>query len=225
MGRIEFHNVTKRYPSGFNALKDVSLAFEEGSMWFLTGHSGAGKTTLLKLLLCVTPPTQGQIRVNDVNISQLNARNLRYYRQHLGTVFQDHNLLTARTVFDNVALPLRVHGMSERDLGKRVRAALTRVGLLQRESLLPTQLSVGEQQRVGIARAVVSRPKILLADEPTGNLDPELSRDIMALFQQFNQAGATVIVASHDRNLIRSMDKPVVELSHGEVAYGDAHAA
>lgn len=224
LGRIEFHNVTMRYPSGFDALKDVSVLFEEGSMTFLTGHSGAGKTTLLKLLLCVTRPSQGRILVNEVNISQLDARNLRHYRQHVGTVFQDHNLLAARSVFDNVALPLRVLGMSERDLGKRVRAALTRVGLLQRESLLPAQLSVGEQQRVGIARAVVSRPKILLADEPTGNLDPELSRDIMALFQQFNLLGATVIVASHDRNLIRSMDKPVVELSHGELTYGGTYA-
>ena len=224
MGRIELHNVTKRYPSGFDALKDVSLVFEEGSMCFLTGHSGAGKTTLLKLLLCVARPTQGQILVNDVNIGQLSARHLRHYRQHLGTVFQDHNLLAARTVFDNVALPLRVQGMGERDLGRRVRAALTRVGLLQRESLLPAQLSIGEQQRVGIARAVVSRPKILLADEPTGNLDPELSRDIMALFQQFNLMGATVIVASHDRNLIRSMDKPVVELFQGEVVHGGEYA-
>ncbi len=220
MGQIEFHNVYMRYPSGFEALKDVSLVLEEGSMTFLTGHSGAGKTTLLKLLLCVTRPTQGQILVNDVNISQLGSRQLHYYRQNLGAVFQDHNLLGARTVFDNVALPLRVAGMGERDVGRRVRAALTRVGLLQRESLLPMQLSIGEQQRVGIARAVVSRPKILLADEPTGNLDPELSRDIMALFQQFNHVGATVIVASHDRSLIESMDKPVVELDHGVLLRG-----
>ena len=215
MGRIEMHNVYKRYPNGFEALKDVSVFFEEGSMTFLTGHSGAGKTTLLRLLLCLDRPTQGQILVNNVNISQIGARQLPYYRQNLGAVFQDHNLLAERTVFDNVALPLRVSGMAEREVGRRVRAVLTRVGLLQRESMLPTQLSIGEQQRVGIARAVVIRPKILLADEPTGNLDPELSRDIMALFHRFNQVGATVIVASHDRSLIESLNKPVVEIDHG----------
>ncbi|MXW51453.1 MAG: cell division ATP-binding protein FtsE [Gammaproteobacteria bacterium] len=215
MGRIEFLNVYKRYPSGFEALRDLSVVFEEGSMTFLTGHSGAGKTTCLKLLLCLDNPTHGQILVNGVNVSRLSARRLPHYRQNLGAVFQDHKLLAARSVFDNVALPLRVSHMREREVRRRVSAALNRVGLLERESLLPMQLSTGEQQRVGIARAVVRRPKILLADEPTGNLDPELSQDIMALFQGFNEVGATVIVASHDRALIESLDNPVVELSHG----------
>ena len=215
MGRIEFLNVYKRYPSGFEALRDLSVVFEEGSMTFLTGHSGAGKTTCLKLLLCLDQPTHGEILVNGVNVSRLSARRLPHYRQNLGAVFQDHKLLAARSVFDNVALPLRVSHMREREVRRRVSAALNRVGLLERESLLPMQLSTGEQQRVGIARAVVSRPKVLLADEPTGNLDPELSADIMALFQGFNEVGATVIVASHDRALIESLDNPVVELSHG----------
>ncbi len=184
-------------------------------MTFLTGHSGAGKTTFLKLLLCLDRPTRGRITVNGVDVGNLKARGLAWYRRGLGAVFQDHHLLTARSVFENVALPLRVAGMGERDVGRRVRAALTRVGLLERESMLPEQLSTGEQQRVGIARAVVIRPRVLIADEPTGNLDPELSRDIMALFQQFNQVGATVIVASHDLQLIGSLNQRVVELSHG----------
>ena len=205
----------KRFDNGFEALRDVSLSFEEGSMTFLTGHSGAGKTTFLKLLLCLDRPTRGRITVNGVDLGNLKARGLAWYRRGLGAVFQDHHLLTARSVFENVALPLRVAGMGERDVGRRVRAALTRVGLLERESMLPVQLSTGEQQRVGIARAVVIRPRVLIADEPTGNLDPELSRDIMALFQQFNQVGATVIVASHDLQLIGSLNQRVVELSHG----------
>ena len=217
MGQIEFHSVLKRFDNGFEALRDVSLSFEEGSMTFLTGHSGAGKTTFLKLLLCLDSPTRGQILVNGVDLGNLKASGLAWYRRGLGAVFQDHHLLTARSVFENVAMPLRVAGMRERDVVRRVRAALTRVGLLERESMLPVQLSTGEQQRVGIARAVVIRPRVLIADEPTGNLDPELSRDIMALFQQFNQVGATVIVASHDLQLIGSLNQRIVELSHGAV--------
>ncbi len=217
MGRIEFHHVSRRFDNGFEALKDVSAEFEEGSMTFLTGHSGAGKSTFLRLLLCLDRPSRGQILVNGVNVTQLNPRRLPYYRQNLGAVFQDHHLLGHRTVYDNVALPLRVLGMRERDVGRRVRAALSRVGLLEREALLPTTLSTGEQQRVGIARAVVIRPKILLADEPTGNLDPELSRDIMGLFQQFNQVGTTVIIASHDRDLIESLGHRIIELSLGAI--------
>ena len=217
MGQIEFHGVFKRFDNGFEALRDLSVSFEEGSMAFLTGHSGAGKSTFLKLLLCLGRPTRGRILVNGVDLGTLNAKGLSWYRQGLGAVFQDHHLLTARTVFENVALPLRVAGMRERDVGRRVRAALGRVGLLEREYLLPTQLSTGEQQRVGIARAVAVRPRILIADEPTGNLDPELSRDIMALFEQFNQVGATVIVASHDLQLIGSLGQRIVELSHGAI--------
>jgi cell division transport system ATP-binding protein len=215
VGQIEFRQVTRRFDNGQEGLRELSVSFDEGSMTFLTGHSGAGKSTFLKLLLCLDRPTRGQILVNGVNLAQISPRRLAAYRQHLGAVFQDHHLLAGRSVYDNVALPLRVAGYKERDVARRVRAALSRVGLLNKESLLPRYLSTGEQQRVGIARAVVSRPKILLADEPTGNLDPELSRDIMYLFRQFHQVGSTVIVASHDRDLIESMGMRTIELSQG----------
>ena len=224
VGQIEFHRVTKRFDNGQEGLKELSATFDEGSMTFLTGHSGAGKSTFLKLLLCLDRPTRGQILVNGVNVTQIASRRLAYYRQHLGAVFQDHHLLAGRSVFDNVALPLRVAGYRERDVARRVRAALTRVGLLSKEALFPRYLSTGEQQRVGIARAVVTRPKILLADEPTGNLDPELSRDIMELFRQFHQVGTTVIVASHDKDLIESMGMRIIELSHGTMV-GDVPAS
>jgi cell division transport system ATP-binding protein len=218
LGSIEFHHVTKRFESGAEALRDVSVRFDEGSMTFLTGHSGAGKSTFLRLLLRLERPTRGQILVNDVNICQLPEARLPRYRQRIGAVFQDHHLLSHRSVFDNVALPLRVAGMREREAGRRVRAALSAVSLLDKERLYPGHLSTGEQQRVGIARAVVNRPRILLADEPTGNLDPDLSRDIMDLFRQFHQVGTTVIVASHDHALIESLGVPIVQLSHGRLA-------
>ncbi len=195
----------------------MSVAFDEGSMTFLTGHSGAGKSTFLKLLLRLDRPSRGQILVNEVNIGQLAESRLPGYRQQIGAVFQDHHLLGHRSVFDNVALPLRVAGMREREAGRRVRAALSAVSLLDKERLFPGHLSTGEQQRVGIARAVVNRPRILLADEPTGNLDPELSRDIMDLFRQFHQVGTTVIIASHDQALIESMGVRIVVLSHGKL--------
>ncbi len=225
MSQIEFHQVSKRFENGHEALRDITAAFEAGSMTFLTGHSGAGKSTFLKLLLCLDRPTRGQILVNGVNVTQIPPVRLAHYRQNLGAVFQDHHLLTHRTVFENVALPLRVAGLKEKDIGKRVRAALSRVGLLSKEGLFPRYLSTGEQQRVGIARAVVTRPKILLADEPTGNLDPALSRDIMQLFERFHQVGTTVIVASHDRELIETMDARIIELSHGAVVRDEAESA
>lgn len=217
MAFIELRGVTKRHANGFEALRDIHVGFDAGSMTFLTGHSGAGKSTFLRLLLRMEQATRGQIHVNGVNITQLPDSRLPYYRRHIGAVFQDHHLLAGRSVFENVAVPLRVLGMPEKDLGRRVRAALTRVGLLEKERLLPQHLSTGEQQRVGIARAVANRPKILLADEPTGNLDPELSRDIMALFEQFHQVGTTVIVASHDRELILESGKRIIELAGGRV--------
>jgi len=225
MSQIEFHQVSKRFENGHEALRDITAAFEAGSMTFLTGHSGAGKSTFLKLLLCLDRPTRGQILVNGVNVTQIPPVRLAHYRQNLGAVFQDHHLLTHRTVFENVALPLRVAGLKEKDIGKRVRAALSRVGLLSKEGLFPRYLSTGEQQRVGIARAVVTRPKILLADEPTGNLDPALSRDIMQLFERFHQVGTTVIIASHDRELIETMDARIIELSHGAVVRDEAESA
>ena len=224
MDSIEFQHVTKRFDNGMEALCEVSVTFEQGSMAFLTGHSGAGKSTFLKLLLRLDTPTRGKILVNGVNIAQLPVRRLSRYRQNLGAVFQDHHLLASRTVFENVALPLRVAGMRDRNIGRRVRAALSRVSLLDKERLFPGYLSTGEQQRVGIARAVVNRPKVLLADEPTGNLDPALSKDIMQLFRQFNQVGTTVIVASHDRELIGAMGVRIIELAHGAVIRDDGDA-
>jgi cell division transport system ATP-binding protein len=219
---IEFHHVTKRFDNGYEALKNVSVKFPEGSMSFITGHSGAGKSTFLKLLLLLDLPTRGQILVNDINIGRLSSRRLPRYRQHLGAVFQDHHLLVNRAVYENVALPLRVSGMRNKDISRRVRAALSRVGLLAKEKLFPSHLSTGEQQRVGIARAIVNRPKVLLADEPTGNLDPDLSRDIMRLFLDFHQVGTTVIVASHDHELIDSMGVRIIELRDGELMRDDA---
>ena len=222
MSGIEFHHVAKRFDNGSEALKDVTVSFPEGSMAFLTGHSGAGKSTFLKLLLRLDRPTRGQILVNNVNIAGIANRKLPAYRQHLGAVFQDHHLLSHRTVYENVALPLRVAGYRERDIGKRVRAALSAVGLLEKERMQPTVLSTGEQQRVGIARAVVNRPRVLLADEPTGNLDPALSRTVMDLLRQFNSVGTTVIVASHDRELIEEMGVRIIELAEGSVIYDSA---
>lgn len=217
MGHIELQHITKRFDNGHEALADVSVEFAEGSMTFLTGHSGAGKSTFLKLLLRADVPTRGRVLVNGVDIAQIPLSRLPRYRQNFGVVFQDHHLLAQRTVFDNVAIPLRVLGMREREIARRVRAALTRVELLGKESLFPGHLSTGEQQRVGIARAVVARPKILLADEPTGNLDPELSIHVMDLFARFNQVGTTVIVASHDVALIESMGLRMLNLQQGRV--------
>ena len=219
MSQIEFRDVSKRFDSGTEALRSISVSFEEGSMTFLTGHSGAGKSTFLRLLLRLDVPTRGQIFVNGVNIAQLPDKRIPPYRQNVGAVFQDHHLLPHRTVYDNVAVPLRGGGMVERDVARRARAALSSVGLLEKENVLPRQLSTGEQQRVGIARAVVNRPKLLLADEPTGNLDPELSKGIMRLFEQFQEVGTTVIIASHERELIAAMGKPIVELSRGAIAH------
>ncbi|MBV1906367.1 MAG: cell division ATP-binding protein FtsE [Pseudomonadales bacterium] len=217
MSEIELRNVTRRFDSGIEALGNVSVSFASGSMTFLTGHSGAGKSTLLKILLRLDVPTRGQVLVGGVDISRLAEKYIPLFRQNIGVVFQDHHLLDGRTVFENVALPLRLVGMSERDIERRVRAALSRVSLLAKERQFPPVLSTGEQQRVGIARAVVNRPKILLADEPTGNLDPELSKDIMDLFEQFKQVGTTVIIASHDRELINTMGIPIVELEQGHL--------
>ena len=218
MGQISVKHVTKRFDNGHEALSDVSVDFEEASMTFLTGHSGAGKSTFLKLLLGADRPTRGRVLVNDVDIANMSNRRLPAYRQHLGVVFQDHHLLSSRTNFDNVALPLRVVGMREKEVERRVRAALQTVELSGKELLFPRHLSTGEQQRVGIARAVVNRPKILLADEPTGNLDPDLSRHIMELFARFNQVGTTVIVASHDINLIEEMGFRTLRLEQGQIA-------
>lgn len=215
---IQFTDVYKRYPSRHEALSGLSFQLKEAEMAFLTGHSGAGKSTLLKLIALIERSTHGQVMVNGQNLSRLSKRKIPYYRRQIGLVFQDHNLLHDRTVFDNVALPLVIEGEDHREIGRRVRASLDKVGLLSKERNLPIALSGGEQQRVGIARAVVSRPPILLADEPTGNLDPDLSRDIMQLFEQFNQVGVTVFIATHDLELVKSMPYRQIAIENGRLA-------
>jgi len=218
---IEFHNVTKRYPSGFEALNNVSLLLGDGQMAFITGHSGAGKSTLLKIIALIEKPTRGQALLNRINLNTLPRHRIPYLRRNIGIIFQDHQLLFDRPVFDNVALPLQIQGYRPQEIAKRTRAALDKVGLLKKEKSLPITLSGGEQQRVGIARAVVHKPMLLLADEPTGNLDPVLSREIMQIFVDFNQVGVTVLVASHDLGLIEELDKPRLTLNAGQLILND----
>jgi cell division transport system ATP-binding protein len=215
---IRFDNVAKRYATGHEGLSGVDLYLEPGEMAFLTGHSGAGKSTLLKLIGLLERATRGQVWVNERNLNRLKARDVPYHRREVGMIFQDHRLLHDRTVFDNIALPLVVAGMGHAETRRRVRAALDKVGLLKKEKVFPVSLSGGEQQRVGIARALVSKPPVLLADEPTGNLDPELSREIMELFLQFNQVGVTLLVATHDVDLVNRLGKRIVNLRDGRVA-------
>jgi cell division transport system ATP-binding protein len=215
---IRFSEVYKRYPNQHEALSGLSFELDKGEMAFLTGHSGAGKSTLLKLIALIERSSNGQVWVNNQNLSRLPKWKVPYYRRKIGLVFQDHNLLHDRTVFDNVALPLIIAGENHREIGRRVRAALDKVGLLGKERSLPIALSGGEQQRVGIARAVVNRPPVLLADEPTGNLDPELSLEIMTLFEQFNQVGVTVFIATHDQELINRMPYRQITLQQGRLA-------
>jgi len=215
---IRFSEVYKRYPNQHEALSGLSFELDKGEMAFLTGHSGAGKSTLLKLIALIERSSHGQVWVNNQNLTRLPKWKVPYYRRKIGLVFQDHNLLHDRTVFDNVSLPLIIAGENHREIGRRVRAALDKVGLLSKERSLPIALSGGEQQRVGIARAVVNRPPVLLADEPTGNLDPDLSREIMHLFEQFNQVGVTVFIASHDLELINRMGHRHITLHQGRLA-------
>jgi len=217
---IHFDNVSKRYPGGYEALSGVNLHLDAGELAFLTGHSGAGKSTLLKLLMLLERPTSGALLINGKNVSRLSNYRIPSYRRQLGVVFQDHQLLMDRTVFDNVALPLQVAGFSRKETGRRVRAALDSVSLLSKEKQSPLALSGGEQQRVGIARAVVHKPRILLADEPTGNLDPELSAEIMNLFQRFQDVGVTVLIATHDIDLIHRLNHRIVRLDQGSVTEG-----
>lgn len=214
---IQFSHVSKRYDIGVDALRDVSFSVDRGEMVFITGHSGAGKSTLLRLIGGLERATAGEIQVGGVSVNTLGRRKVAQLRRHIGHVFQDHRLLVDRTVFDNVALPLVVTGHPHEEVGRRVRAALDKVGLLAKESLLPSFLSGGEQQRVGIARAVVTRPPIIVADEPTGNLDPALSREIMSLFQTFTEIGSTVIVATHDLILLREYPLRVLVLNGGRM--------
>jgi len=214
---ITFENVSKRYGSSAVALREISFHLDTGEMAFLTGHSGAGKSTLLRLILMLEKATRGQVLVGGRNLSRTQPRMAPRVRRRIGMIFQDHKLLSDKTVFDNVALPLMIAGMRYPDIRKRVRAALVKVGLLEKEKSWPLTLSGGEQQRVGIARAIVGMPPLLLADEPTGNLDPELSAGLFALFRQLNAQGVTVLVASHDLGLIRSMGQRVLVLSEGRL--------
>lgn len=218
---IRFDNVSKRYPGGHEALSNVSFHLPRGEMAYLTGHSGAGKSTLLKLIALIERPSRGNLLLDGINLSSVSNRKIPYVRRNIGIIFQNHHLLYDRPVFDNVALPLVIAGYQHREIGKRVRAALDQVGLLNKEKSMPITLSGGEQQRVGIARAIVHKPGLLLADEPTGNLDPELSRDIMELFARFNQVGVSVLIASHDLDLIQQMGSPVVSLSNGRLERDD----
>jgi cell division transport system ATP-binding protein len=214
---ITFDRVSKRYPEGHEALSELSFNIAREELVFLTGHSGAGKSTLLKLIMLMERPSRGQVLINGQNLKGLRSSQIPLLRRQIGVVFQNHQLLFDRNVFDNVALPLLISGYSLRETGRRVRAALEKVGLLSREKDMPVTLSGGEQQRVGIARAVVNKPRILLADEPTGNLDPALSTEIMSLFEQFNQVGVTVLIASHDLALISRMRHRIITLRQGRL--------
>ena len=219
---VVFNRVGKRFGQR-DALADLSFELQSGEMAFLTGHSGAGKSTLLRLLLLLERASSGDIAVGGRPLSKIKPSGIAKYRRDFGVVFQDHQLLSDRSVYDNVALPLEIAGFTQRDINRRVRAALDKVGLLDRERANPDTLSGGEQQRVGIARAVVARPKILIADEPTGNLDPQLSAEIMGLFSAFNSVGVTVIVASHDLALISRMSHRILTLDKGSlITVGDS---
>ncbi|HEY6484113.1 MAG TPA: cell division ATP-binding protein FtsE [Steroidobacteraceae bacterium] len=219
---ILFDRVSKRYPNGREALTSVSFQIHTGEMVFLTGRSGAGKSTVLKLIALLERPTRGIVTVGGRNTGSLRPRHVPAFRRQIGVVFQDHKLLADRPVFDNVALPLVVAGTPFRDIGKRVRAALDQVGLLGRERMLPMELSVGEQQRVGIARAVVSKPPLLIADEPTGNLDPDLALEVMRLFRRFQDVGVTVIVATHDLHVVHEFGQRAIVIENGQIQ-GDAN--
>lgn len=214
---IVFENVTKRYPDSGEALAEVSFRIERGELAFLTGHSGAGKSTLLRLIPAIERPSRGKILLDGVAVETLRERQIPYLRRKIGLIFQDYRLLTDRTVYENVALPLLITGHNPQDVGRRVRAALDKVGLLKKEKRLPLALSGGEQQRVGIARAIVHKPPLILADEPTGNLDPELAEEIMRMFREFNDVGVTVLIASHDLNLVHRFSRRTLRLEHGKL--------
>lgn len=214
---IELHNVSKRYSNGFLALDNVNFHLKAGEFAFLTGHSGAGKSTLLKLLAAMEAPSQGKIRVGDFRLTQLTNRQLPLLRRQVGIILQTPNLLMDRRVIDNIALPLIVAGFSEKEIKSRVRAILAKVSLNNKENFYPYELSGGEQQRVAIARAVINKPRLLLADEPTGNLDPQMACEIMELFELFNHLGMTVLIVSHDINLINTFRHRRLSLTDGKL--------
>jgi cell division transport system ATP-binding protein len=214
---IRFDRASKRYPNGREALSGATFDIREGEMVFLTGRSGAGKSTVLKLIALLERPTRGLVMVNGANTAALSSRRIPAFRRQIGVVFQDHRLLTERSIFDNVALPLHAAHLPLKDIDKRVRAALDQVGLLDRAQALPLELSVGEQQRVGIARDVVVKPKLLIADKPTGNLDPALSMEVMGLFRRFNEVGVTVVIATHDVELVKASGLREIIVADGKV--------
>ena len=217
MSLLRFDGVTKSYSGGHTALADVSFSVDEAEMLFVTGHSGAGKSTLLKLIHLSERPSRGTVLVQDRNLAKVRGRQVPLHRRRVGVVHQDHRLLLDRSVFENVALPLLIAGTPSPEIGKRVRVTLEKLGLGARERALPGQLSTGEQQRVGIARAVVAQPLLLLADEPTGNLDPTLAADIMQMLAGLTEQGTAVIIASHDLALVRRMRRRVLVLDHGKL--------
>ena len=214
---IEISDVTKRYPGGHEALSSLSLRIEQGELVFLTGHSGAGKSTLLKLIAAIERPTSGHVIVRGQNVGRMQRAALPFFRRNIGLIFQDHKLLYDRNVFDNVLLPLHIQGMTGGDAAKRVRAALDKVGLLKKEKARPITLSGGEQQRLCIARAIVSRPALVLADEPTANLDDAYAKDIMDMFRAFNEVGVTLLISTHDQDLIQRYGGRNVHLAYGKV--------
>jgi len=214
---ISLSQVCKRYPGGLEALKDISFTIETGEMAFVTGHSGAGKSTLLNLIAAIEAPSSGSIIINGQNLSQLRPAAIPFLRRNFGLIFQDHKLLYDRSVFDNVMLPLEITGFDRGEAAKRTRAALDKVGLLGREKTMPIALSGGEQQRLCIARAIVHRPAILLADEPTGNLDSAYASEILEMFKSFNQVGVTVLISTHDESLIERFSARTLRLLHGEL--------
>ncbi len=218
MPAISFNDVGKRYPGGREALRAITLDIEPGEMVFITGHSGAGKSTLLKLIPAIERPTQGAVLVNGQNVGRMRAAAVPYLRRNLGLVFQDQKLLHDRSAFANVMLPLAAAGLPPRDAAKRARAALDKVGLLDRERSDPVALSGGEQQRLCIARAIVNRPSILLADEPTANIDADRAGEIMAMFRDFNRVGVTVMIATHDLGLAARFAARTLRLDHGSIA-------
>lgn len=217
---IRFSKVSKRYDNGQEGLSNVSFHLAKGEMAFLTGHSGAGKSTLLKLIMMMESSSQGQILVNGKNLARLSRRHIPRMRRNIGMILQNPYLLNERSVFDNVALPLILAGYPQVEIGKRARAALDKVGLLNKEKYYPLELSAGEQQRVSIARAVINKPPLLLADEPTGNLDPELAAEVMHLFEEFNRVGVTILIATHDLALIATMPYRLLTLKNGRLVSG-----
>ena len=217
MSLLQLDAVSKSYPGGQTALENLSFSVEAGEMLFITGHSGAGKSTLLRLIHLSERPSRGTVLVADRNLAKVRGRQVALHRRQIGVVHQDHRLLVERSVFDNVALPLLIAGTPALEIGKRVRSVLEKVGLGAREKARPVQLSTGEQQRVGIARAMIGQPLILLADEPTGNLDPTLAAEVMQLFETLQQQGTAVLIASHDLALVRRQRKRVLVLDHGKL--------